>query len=208
MATQLSLGLAVQGTHFSTMAAGRDPMALWDTDFWERGEDSPSELPFCPCTVQWAMGGGWSSLPSMSPKDRGTKSAELPARAPLGGWGELAAQVAAAPKEENGVSHCSCLQQFFGVCHIPRGWSLGAAPGSKSVKWVLLLNFTAQEAAAVARAAARGVCPGLWFGVSAARGIPAVPGDAQGFDRRHRRQDRAGAGQVGVAVAATALVPP
>lgn len=50
-------------------------------------------------------GGGWSSLPSMSPKDRGTKSAELPARAPLGGWGELAAQVAAAPKE-NGVSHC------------------------------------------------------------------------------------------------------
>lgn len=105
MATQLSLGLAVQGTHFSTMAAGRDPMALWDTDFWERGEDSPSELPFCPCTVQWAMGGGWSSLPSMSPKDRGTKSAELPARAPLGGWGELAAQVAAAPKE-NGVSHC------------------------------------------------------------------------------------------------------
>lgn len=31
-------------------------MALWDTDFLERGGDSPSELPFVRAQFTWSMG--------------------------------------------------------------------------------------------------------------------------------------------------------
>lgn len=67
---QLSLGLCREHT-----LARRDPVAL--RDFSERGGDSLSEFPFRPCTVHLVHGVGWSprsSLPSMSPKDRGSQT--------------------------------------------------------------------------------------------------------------------------------------